>query len=316
MVEFIKNLALLTPSQERIMRYIANQLREGRQILLFITGNGGTGKTFLLKMIYTYMIYFMNIPTAKIATTGNAALLIQGRTIHSLLGINPNNIFLTTVDADKIDFLKTFGCFLFDEISMCPRSLYDNADKRLQSLWPVPPNVKQLAFGGNHMIFFGDFRQLPPVKDIQTPEGQTIQDKDLFAHPPFAEKFTPMYLEENVRQKGDLSFQNFLNTIADADPASLKPDFFNFLEKSKCKCDSWKTCPLIASGKYPILVAKNNLRDEVNAHVLQNLFPHQKECIWLNAKYKVMEKGSKSLLRDVKDKEEYKVIKDADMGNN
>ena len=63
-----------------------NLLREGKNV--FITGPGGTGKTFFIQKLYAQWITENKI-VAVCALTGCAAILLQceGSTIHSWAGI-------------------------------------------------------------------------------------------------------------------------------------------------------------------------------------------------------------------------------------
>ena len=65
---------------------------------VFITGGAGTGKSFLLKKITEYLKEAEKV-FAVTAMTGSAAILINGRTLHSTLGIG-------LAKCDPIELLK------------------------------------------------------------------------------------------------------------------------------------------------------------------------------------------------------------------
>jgi hypothetical protein len=50
-------------------------------------------------------------------------------------------------------------CVIIDEISMIGSDLFHRVDQRLHEI----TGVYDQPFGGLHMIFCGDFKQLPPV---------------------------------------------------------------------------------------------------------------------------------------------------------
>jgi len=131
-------------------------LRSGKN--LFITGGGGVGKTTLTRTIIAeYEADAKRV--AKLASTGMAATLIGGQTLHSFLDLG--------IAKDRED-LKARGKFeikkaikkrisamdliVIDEISMVSDTLFDMVALRLQ----------QAEFGGVVLVV-GDFLQLPPV---------------------------------------------------------------------------------------------------------------------------------------------------------
>ncbi|KAJ7727277.1 hypothetical protein DFH07DRAFT_970207 [Mycena maculata] len=61
-----------------------------KQLLMIVQGEGGTGKTVLLNAI-THMFAYLRASDAlaKTATTGVAASLVSGQTVHSWAGITP-----------------------------------------------------------------------------------------------------------------------------------------------------------------------------------------------------------------------------------
>ncbi len=74
--------------QKKIYDYI--NLNISKQQLLFISGAGGTGKSFFIDFLDKYLS-MEGLIVEKLATTGQAAKLIKGTTIHSFFKINGNN---------------------------------------------------------------------------------------------------------------------------------------------------------------------------------------------------------------------------------
>jgi hypothetical protein len=56
-------------------------------MLIFLSGEGGCGKTYLLNIIYN-MLLMNGLGVQKFATTGYAVTLIDGQAIHSYFTIN------------------------------------------------------------------------------------------------------------------------------------------------------------------------------------------------------------------------------------
>jgi len=129
-----------------------------------ITGPGGTGKSWLIDQIVEQLEH-----VALTASTGIAAVNIGGRTIHSWSGMG-----LAQATADeliaKIKYQKYMEAtrerieatrhLIIDEVSMLGANLFEKLDQVLRVVKDNPE-----PFGGIQLIMFGDFLQLPPVKD-------------------------------------------------------------------------------------------------------------------------------------------------------
>ena len=82
---FETQLKNLNSEQTEIINYIKENFDS--QMLMFLSGEGGCGKSYLLNVIH---IMLSGLNVQKLATTGNAASLIDGQTVHDffLLTIN------------------------------------------------------------------------------------------------------------------------------------------------------------------------------------------------------------------------------------
>lgn len=125
---------------------------------LFITGGAGSGKTTLTRAIIED-IKKRGLSVACLASTGMAATLIDGQTLHSFfdLGISNSQEELERngkLDAAKkiIKLVGSMDVIIIDEISMVSAPLLDMIRLRLL----------QCDFKGK-LIVVGDFLQLPPV---------------------------------------------------------------------------------------------------------------------------------------------------------
>lgn len=137
--------------------------KEGKNI--FVTGPGGTGKSYLIKKIYNDALR-ENKKISVTALTGIAAILLDCNacTIHSWAGVGLGNGSVDNIikKVSKSQF-KSYNWFftdilIIDEISMMSSELFTLLDKLGQSLLK---NDK--PFGGIQLIMSGDFFQLPPV---------------------------------------------------------------------------------------------------------------------------------------------------------
>jgi ATP-dependent DNA helicase PIF1 len=143
---------------------------------VFITGPGGTGKTYLIKQIVKHAKE--NEKAFRVtALTGCAAILLESgaTTLHAFSGIGlATGSMQQVVDRvvknryKKANWQK-IELLIVDEVSMMSLKLLKILDK-------IGRKVKKeytKPFGGIQVIFSGDFYQLPPVGDENDPE--TIQ---------------------------------------------------------------------------------------------------------------------------------------------
>ena len=153
----------LNESQTRAFFIAANHVlsRTDDQLKLFITGMAGTGKTMVLRALHAFFLARNESHRfTVIAPTGTAAALIGGSTYHSVLKVSEFNEgdAVTTV-AKTRDRLKHVQYIFLDEVSMIScKDLY-----KISAKLTVAKDRYDLPFGGFHMIFAGDFAQLPPV---------------------------------------------------------------------------------------------------------------------------------------------------------
>ena len=179
---------------------------------VFITGGAGVGKSFLVNKISETVKKNIGI----CAMTGCAALLINGATVHSYLGIG-----LAKESAEELalkvrrfvtirERIQKLDILLIDEVSMLNDELFEKLYKFLQL---VRKNDK--PFGGVQMILVGDPFQLCPV------EGKYCFTSSLW------NDIKVHTLVSNMRQAGDQVFKDLLDRVrwgkcSDEDLATLK----------------------------------------------------------------------------------------------
>lgn len=132
---------------------------------VFISGPAGSGKTTIVnRFIETIDAeYNGKFEIAVTASTGIAASLIGGQTIHSWAGMgidtapfNPKKI--PPAMWSRKNALKYADVLIIDEISMLPAYLFDKLDAILKHF-----RRNKKPFGGVQLVILGDFLQLPPV---------------------------------------------------------------------------------------------------------------------------------------------------------
>ncbi len=165
---------------------------------ILLTAPAGYGKSFVLESLKNKWggIYMTS-------TTGRSAMLINGVTIHSFLGIGigfgdyKNWLNFACRNRPKFNFLRTVKTLIVDECSMISAEFLNNMDKYLST---VRRNNK--PFGGVQLILVGDMFQLEPV------EGKSIIHSELFKN----NKIKLITLTVPFRQN-EKSFLNILNKV-------------------------------------------------------------------------------------------------------
>lgn len=192
---------------------------------IFITGSAGTGKSFLLKEIIKGLQIVKTV--AVTASTGTAAHLINGITLHSWLGMGlakePVDILVNRIKRYSTcsENIRKTQVLIIDEISQVRGEFLDKIDACCQKV-----RRNGLPFGGIQVIICGDFAQLPPVMglDIERELDESYSPTVIGDSKPkidYAFKsdvwhscnMTVCYLKEIMRQKDDPVFINVLNHL-------------------------------------------------------------------------------------------------------
>lgn len=186
--------------------YALDTVLEGRNI--FLTGPGGTGKTYLIHTM-TEQLIARGKKVAVTALTGCAALLIghHAKTIHSWAGIG-----LGKDDAIKlVAGIRKYGykaikrwltthVLIIDEISMMTADIFEKLDFVGRS---IRKNNK--PFGGIQVILVGDFFQLPPVNKDAIPQ------KFVFESPMWKEVIHQVIPLTKIQRQSDPVFHEILS---------------------------------------------------------------------------------------------------------
>jgi hypothetical protein len=179
-----KNVKLLTRKQLQAYEIAAEYINgnKGKQMIMFVSGEGGTGKSFLIALImeYTNIIHGKQKglygSAVALAPTGAAAKVINGHTWQAVYGKGiakrkKQNIQMASRTAKAVG-AKLLGIKLavLDEISMINlETLYEISGRQKEAMpaYVEDENERKLIesqpFGGVHMLFTGDFYQLKPI---------------------------------------------------------------------------------------------------------------------------------------------------------
>lgn len=210
-LDFISEKFSLNKEQRRAFRIIGEHCANestSEQLLMYIAGPAGTGKTQIIKAVLTlFLLKSQSYKMKCVAPTGSAAALIGGSTYHSFLGIitswEDGPRFLTKKQQAEVrERLKNVRYIFLDEVSMVSCQDFYKISAQLARFL----GERSLPFGGVNMIFAGDFAQLPPpfgtpLYHVPT-ESATLRGQMASIGKALWEQVkTVVVLKQNMRQK-------------------------------------------------------------------------------------------------------------------
>lgn len=160
----------LTLSDEQLD--VLNSVFSGRNV--FITGGAGVGKTIIVQVIIEALkrILEKKEELAITASTGFAALQLDGKTLHAWGGIklgtesvddytNPKKRFMSASTKKAMIATKFL---IIEEASMIDADYFDKLEAVVREIRSMDKaSNRERFFGGVNVIMLGDFYQLPPV---------------------------------------------------------------------------------------------------------------------------------------------------------
>lgn len=197
----------------------------------FLTGSAGTGKSYVLKKII-HELRRKQLKVAVTASTGCAAVAIQGCTIHSACGVG--------LGLDSVEILKKKArmrhvqkrllapdVLIIDEVSMLDAILFDKVEamyatgrthfsavsvlgKRRHGAPAFDPNK---PFGGLQVIVCGDFFQLPPVAPSDAKLQYSQQKMFAFESKAWRRTVQKTFVLRRVHRQADRNFIGLLNEL-------------------------------------------------------------------------------------------------------
>lgn len=224
---------LLDEKQQNVIKYC----KKGKNV--FVTGPGGTGKSFLIKTLLKYFIA-IGIKIAVCALTGVSAELLgcNAKTIHSWSGTGIlkgklDRIIKNIYKREKDKIWLSTDVLIVDEVSMMSKKLFEALDKIGRTIRKI-----NKPFGGIQLIFLGDFYQLPPIcKDHDMDTGKFCFESDLWQ-----QTFKKTIVLTKIYRQKDKIFSKILNSVR---KGVLSHEDFDILsERINKKCD--KDIPIIA----------------------------------------------------------------------
>lgn len=226
---------------------------------IFITGPGGTGKSYILDILYREFKMLGKTITIT-AMTGCAALLIgaHAKTLHSWAGIGlgrePLSHIVSAIHRNgrKKNNWKKTDCLVIDEVSMMTPAL-------LELLNDVGKSVRKCynkPFGGLQIVFVGDFYQLPPV--CRAGEKMVFA----FESPIWKAVVEKTHTLTIIHRQKDPIFQKVLD---EARKGELSDESYEILLERKAA--KWKKNPI----RPTMLFTRNNDINAINQSYLDRL---------------------------------------------
>jgi ATP-dependent DNA helicase PIF1 len=193
-----------------------------KQMLLFITRIGGSGKSHIIKAIVA-LFKRCGCPENLLlsAPTGSAAVLIDGYTIHALTFLPGGE---TSRKASDLQDIWGKVHYLILDVSMVSAELLCQISERISmGKQGTDPQARNKPFGGVNIIFAGDLGQLRPVGSsalyssdllgrLASQTSETIRGhRGLFGASIWQQLTHIVELKKNVRATRDPAYISLLN---------------------------------------------------------------------------------------------------------
>ena len=257
----------------------------GEQLLMYVGGVGGTGKTHVVNSILR--LFKLLGTSGKIlvaAPTGAAAILIGGHTIHSLtlLPDTPGKNLQQLCEIwEKVEYL------VLDEVSMIGASFLSMLNARLQRAKGTNEMSHDLPFGGINIVFTGDFGQLRPVRESALYSHKLVDDPDLAQcrNKSAVGSLMGVYLwrlvdtvvllKQNQRQSGDRTYADLLGRVHAGEckrqsRAGGTPDYSTLQSRYLDHLNANDPDALSQFIDAPIIVGRKRVRDLLNLRLLDH----------------------------------------------
>ena len=191
-------VSTFSESQRKAFDYITQSLSTGKQVLTAIIGEAGTGKSYLLKGIVEHATRVLHMSPKKLATTGVAAHLISGETLHHFFSMDIDAKSRLESGTIEYDMVNAADLLIIDEFSLLESKPF-HAINRLLCQMAQSKNNQFKPFGGKNVILMGDPAQLPAIQ------------KDIFESSLWR-RFNIAILKD-VKRQNNAEFQKLLSTV-------------------------------------------------------------------------------------------------------
>jgi RecG-like helicase len=165
----------LNKDQKNAFHTIVSSVLSNNPNFYFVSGHGGTGKTFLWNAIVSYLRAIRKI-VLTVASSGVASLLLpNGRTAHSRFRIPIDLDQLSMCDIKRgtnlAKLLIDTDLIIWDEALMTNKQCFEAFDRSLRDIiGETYEKALDIPFGGKVVVLGGDPKQILPVIENGTKE--------------------------------------------------------------------------------------------------------------------------------------------------
>jgi ATP-dependent DNA helicase PIF1 len=210
------------PSLVPEQAYIFERFKNGENV--FLSGPAGTGKSYLIKCMVSYLSA-TNRKFQVCAMTGTAALLLKcnARTLHSwggigiCSGLRDKVINAVLASSKKKAGWKKVEVLIIDEVSMLSLKVFEIVDE-------IARRARRCdrPFGGIQVIMTGDFAQLPPIVSENDPDTGAFCFESRIWGETFSRK--NQYELKNIHRQSDPQYKSLLLKIrlGDIDDSEIR----------------------------------------------------------------------------------------------
>ncbi|VDC01015.1 unnamed protein product [Peniophora sp. CBMAI 1063] len=294
------------PEQQLVMKIFDDHHERGmwrdEQLLMYIAGVGGTGKSHVIQAMTTYLGMQDHGEWLLIAApTGIAAVLVNGYTIHALTYLNvggggkDDSYSELSPEKKKAveEIWRRVRYLVIDEVSMISATQLTYISRRLKEARSNVPGGDR-PFGGINIIATGDFGQLEPVGGRalfhtslvnRLDDNAGMTDRKQFAlHGAYLWRLfdTVVELKKIVRQQDDPSYGEMLSRIRLGHATTCGPggvmegsDYHTISERT---LDSIRVSKRESLDKFedsPIIVGDRVSRDALNLRLVHTKAMHR-----------------------------------------
>ena len=285
--DFINAVNSLNQEQQRIFadfcERMSNQTSEPDPFYCYISGEAGTGKSFLMRLMIEFMKRCARQSGTElhkplhltVAPTGVSAWIIGGDTIDSAFALQPNkrtaHLKASSSSNSNLQFLYEDLAVLFlDEVSMVGPNKLKDMDFRMQDI-----KMNSKFMGGVSMVICGDFGQLPPVNQTMIWGHCNLDGRPEMATNDWDEHVKIYNLKEKMRsQDKEYSKVCDLVRLGICDAQIIK-----YMKEHVTTSPNVNNNEMYARGKLAIIVTTNAEKNRINMEKLNSLLPHKKSYV-------------------------------------